>query len=166
MADSEITVTVKYGKGYEEPWVVFKGQRHAVMSDVEAFFALDTEGLTDHEVVVNAVKCAQGTGAIATKLGGTAISSSGASASVTGTDPWAGVNDKDTSAQGVWRQMDGNGVTAEADPNKWIYEAIDNALAVGALQKLWAQNQAAFDADSKLMDAYKAKGKSLTAKAA
>lgn len=71
------TVTLKYGKGFEDPWLVIRGgtAEETKRRVVEAVGLEGAEGLTLAEVIVNAKSVVQGASAVATQLGGTAIPS-------------------------------------------------------------------------------------------
>lgn len=147
-----VTVTVKYGKGYEEPWAVFRGLVREVREDIITFFGLDRESvaeLTLSEITVNAKQVAQGKGAVASKLGGTVISSRSSQdkPAATGDDAWAEAD-------------------KPAEPEKSpLYDLIQGTQDVAALQRLYAENAATFKADADLMKAWKTHGKSLKAAA-
>lgn len=139
---SEVVVTVKYGKGYEEPWVVFHGPDvDAVKRQLIEFFGMSPESmaLSGHSIVVNARSIAQGMGVIADAFPGAMVVSEEESASLTPPpEP----------------------TPAAENP---LLAKIEAQTTRDDLVKLWAENKAAFDADATLMDAYRAKGKSLPA---
>lgn len=72
-----LTVTLKGGSGYEEPWLVIRGAtaEEAKRRVAEAVGLEGTDDLTLVEVIVNAKNVMQGASNVATQLGGTAISS-------------------------------------------------------------------------------------------
>ncbi|MDH6462037.1 hypothetical protein M2302_002212 [Micromonospora sp. A200] len=147
-----ITVTIKYGKGYEETWAVFNGLPAEVRHDLMEYFGLDEDevaGLTLSEVVVNATNLAHGKGNVAGILGGTVIPSpqqARANATRTTGDVWA-------------EAAASTAPPAEPEENP-VLKLIEGATDVPTLQRIWAENQAAF-ADSAVMDAWKARGKAL-----
>lgn len=140
-----VTVTIKYSKGYESPWIVFRGTPSEVIEDLGATFGIDTEGLTLSEVVHNATAQAHRMNNLGDRLGAVSVSA-GAS---TGSDPWASVDDPEPEKPA-------------ADPNAVHYAGIEAAQNRQELQTYWAKNQAAF-ANPELMAAYKARGKALAA---
>lgn len=155
MSERGISITLKYPKPkYQDaPWIVFHGSPEEVREDIITAFAWDGEtvtGLNVHEVVLKAQEAVQGAGNVANTLGGKVLSEGGGQPS------------------GVWSQV-GSGASAEAedkpaeDPTAWLKVEIDKATSVAGLQRLWADNKAAFSEHPELMDAYKAKGKSLAA---
>lgn len=150
-----ICVTIKYGKGYEETWAVFRGLAEEIRSDLETFFGLDREVTAEYtlsELVVHATSIAHAKGNVAGKLGGTILKGANQSApeepKQDGTDPWA-----DSSEQPAQQAQD--------DPNKAILDTIAGCQSVAALQTLWAENQAAF-ADESVMAAWKTRGRELS----
>ena len=72
-----LTVTLKGGKGFEEPWLVIRGStaEETKRRVAEAVGLEGTEDLTLVEVIVNAKNVMQGASNVATQLGGTAIPS-------------------------------------------------------------------------------------------
>ncbi|MFE9254020.1 hypothetical protein [Streptomyces sp. NPDC006879] len=150
-----ITVTIKYGKGYDDSWAVFKGRPGEVREDVIDFFGMERDsltGLTLSDVVTNATNIAHGKGLIATQLGATVISEEPAPVKPAG-DPWASVGGLQQAATPA---------APEQDKNAWILGEIEKQKNRVELKKLWAANQSFF-ADPAVMEAYKAKGKALPA---
>lgn len=154
-----ITVTVKYGKGYEESWAVFRGQADEVREDLEAYFGLDREATAEYtlsELVVHATRIAHAKGNVAGLLGGTIVkgvnqaepTQPAKAAKADGTDPWVGVEQGSRQAK------------AEDDPNRAMLDTIAACASGDQLRTLWAENQAAF-ADPAVMDAWKARGREL-----
>src|SRR5674476_1564248 len=92
-----MSVTIKYGKGYEETWVVFHGNVWQIRTDLIASFGINVDyasGLTLHELVVAATHVAHGTGNVAAILGGTPISvTESLTGEPTGKAAWDGVED-------------------------------------------------------------------------
>lgn len=153
----ELTVTIKYGKGYEETWAVFKGMVTEVREDIIAYFGIDSAsvaGQTLSELVVNATSIAHGKGNVAATLGAVAIPASDQG------------NQDSAPAQGqdVWAQAEAAAQQQPPAVNP-LFAQIEACGDVGALQRLWAENQAAF-ADAEVMAAWKAKGKALQGVAA
>lgn len=158
MSERGISITLKYPKPkYQDaPWIVFHGTPAEVREDIIAAFAWDGETVTDlnlHEVTLKAQEAIQGAGNVANTLGGKVLSDGGGQ------------------PQGVWSQA-GSGASAQAegaeeqppaDPTAWLKVEIEKSTGIAALQRLWADNKAAFSEHPELMDAYKAKGKALSA---
>jgi hypothetical protein len=149
-----ITVTVKYGKGYEESWVVFRGPSITqVREDIIDYFGMDRASvaeLTLSDVVVNATNLAHGKGNVAAALGATVIKS--------GPTPAATENP----ASSAWAQAAQQ--EAEAPAENPMLARIAATTNVDELKRLWAENQAAF-AEADVMAAWKARGKALKAAA-
>lgn len=135
----------------DNPWVVFEGSDPTTVRDLvaEAFGMTDIEGLTLFDVVCNAEKQAVAAANVINGLGGTVISSGKGGGSA-----WSRAKG-DSSSQPASEP-------SEPEVNPLIAE-IEKQTSRADLQKLWAENKAAFDADSSLMDLYRAKGKSLPA---
>lgn len=148
---SEISVTLKYGKGFEESWAVFRGETAAELKNsIADYFGLDHNlDLTLHELVINVTGIAHGTATAAAALGAVAIPSSDtekAPAAESSGDLW-----DETPAQ-----------EAAAGPS--ILDRIAACASVDDLKALWADNQAAFN-DASVMEAWKARGRELKAAA-
>lgn len=153
-----VTVTIKYGKGYEETWAVFRGTVSQVREDIISYFGVDgasVASLTLSELVVNVTNLAHGKGNAAALLGGVVLGSvpsgdtAAAEAAALGTpasDPWASV--------------ESNTVTEHP-----LLARIKAATNVEELKLLWADNQAAFS-DENVMAAWKQRGQALQAAAA
>ncbi|GGU41346.1 hypothetical protein GCM10010211_00380 [Streptomyces albospinus] len=142
-----ITVTIKYGKGYEDTWAVFRGPSEVVRKQIIDYFGFECEpvtSLTLSELVVEATSIAHGTGNIAGLLGGRIVATEAPSDE---DDPWAAASATPAPA-------------AKEEPNGWILGEIAKQTSVADLQKVWAANQSFF-ADPTVMTAYKAKGRAL-----
>lgn len=143
----EVTCTIKFGKGYEDTWLVFRGRPSEIRDDLISSFGLDAEeceDLTLAEVALNATNQAHGMGNVGATLGGKAVSGRPAKAKATSSPPWQQAKDE-----------------AAKPAENPLFKAIDECTSVDALTKLWASNQAAFSADAELMGKYKEKGRSL-----
>jgi hypothetical protein len=158
----ELTVTIKYGKGYEETWAVFKGGTDEVREDIISYFGLMRDSVTEltlSELVVEVTSLAHGKGNIARFLGGTIIPPSEAgpdpapAASAPSGDPWAAVGSGAATPPAA---------QPAEDPNAYILGEIEKQSDVAGLKRLWAENQNFF-ADPAVMAAWKAKGKALSA---
>jgi hypothetical protein len=156
---SELSVTIKYDKGHDATWAVFRGTTGEIRADVLEFFGMDPAtqvGLSLSSVVTNATQIAHGKGLIATALGATVVEETTEPAKPTD-DPWAAASAAQPS--GPWP---GSASVTEAkeDPNAYILGEIEKQTTVDGLKKLWAGNQSFFS-DPAVMAAWKAKGKSL-----
>lgn len=145
-----ITVTVKYGTGYDQPWVVFHGLVEEVRDDIVSFFGIQRENvvnLTLSDLVVNATSAAHGVGALASSLGATVIESR--------------PHDPQVPADDAWVQASSSAPAEKEPAGQALLDRIGQAPDVPALQRLWVENQAAF-ADPAVMDAWKARGRALS----
>ncbi len=145
-----ITVTIKYGKGYDDSWVVFRGDAESIREDVIGYFGMDRASvaeLTLSELIVNATQYAHGKTAVASTLNGAVIGhkpSEAQDAQGKSSDPWAAAEQQ-----------------ASAQPQENPMLARIAACTTGdELRRLWAGDQAAF-ADAEVMAAWKARGKAL-----
>jgi hypothetical protein len=157
---SELSVTIKYDKGHDATWAVFRGTIEEIRADILAFFGMDPAtqvGLSLSSVVTNATQIAHGKGLIATALGATVVEETTEPAKPTD-DPWAAASAAQSSGPGP-----GSASVTESnseDPNAYILGEIEKQTTVDGLKKLWAANQSFFS-DPAVMAAWKAKGKSL-----
>ena len=158
MADADLTLTIKYGKGYEDSWIVLRG---ATPNELRAlaieYFGVDGnqyEGLSLHEVTVNLTNIAHGNTAVATNLGGTVVPTNG-----TGEAPQ---EDAQPTVRGS-AAFDAAG-DSDADPYQPIADLFMDAESIPALKKLYAKHKSAYEASEAVRDAYKARGKELKAK--
>ena len=158
-----VSTTIKNGKGYEESWHGFTGSPEAVREDIITYFGLDREsvaGLTAFEVSITAERIAHSAKNAVRTLGATPVK------------PADQVDPAAAPAGDVWAQADAATAETSATPAQAPVEGpnpllaqIEDVTEIPALQRLWAENQAAF-ADAEVMDAWKAKGKALQAAAA
>jgi hypothetical protein len=161
-----VTVTIKYGAGYDQTWVSFSGLVNEVREDIAAFFGIDCEtdtGLVASDLVINATTTAHAVAHVATTLGGTVVESQprppAAAAQPVNNNP---AND---GRPDPWTQAaqpdDTRAAAAGNEPNP-VLGLIDKVPDLRALERLWADNQAAF-ADPAVLAAWKAKGRALQA---
>jgi hypothetical protein len=157
-----MTVTIKYGKGYDESWAVFRGNVWQIRADLVAYFGINVEyasGLTLHELVVAATHVAHGTGNVAAVLGGTPISATEAlTGEPTGDAAWAEAEKDGKAPYGGSPAAD----VTPVDPNAELIGQLQTATSVDGLKKLWVDNQAAFS-DKDVKAAYSKQGKALKA---
>ncbi|MEU9605476.1 hypothetical protein [Streptomyces sp. NPDC048057] len=158
---SEISVTIKYDKGHDATWAVFRGTAGEIRADVMEFFGMDPAtqaGLSLSSIVTNATQIAHGKGLIATALGATVVEETAVEPAKPSDDPWEAA-----SAAQSGEPWPGSASVAESkreNPNAYILGEIERQTTVDGLKRLWAGNQAAF-ADAAVMAAWKAKGKAL-----
>ncbi|MGW6745433.1 hypothetical protein ACWGDX_32625 [Streptomyces sp. NPDC055025] len=145
MADEgrSITVTIKYGRGHDDSWAVFRGSPTEVRKDIEAFFSLDGKSVADlslHELVVEAGQIAQSTTTVAKGLNARIVPQ-------TAPEPTAARKAAEAPA------------SAQSMANA-VLEQIAACKNTEELRRLWATNQTAFG-DQAVMDAWKARGRAL-----
>ncbi|MFG2923866.1 hypothetical protein ACGFYA_20450 [Streptomyces sp. NPDC048305] len=159
---SELSVTIKYDKGHDATWAVFRGTTGEIRADVMEFFGMDPAtqaGLSLSSIVTNATQIAHGKGLIATSLGATVVEETSEPARPTD-DPWAAASAQQSSSP--WPGSVSVAEPKKEDPNAWILGEIESQATVDGLKKLWAGNQSFFS-DASVMAAWKAKGKALSA---
>ncbi|GIF02243.1 hypothetical protein [Paractinoplanes rishiriensis] len=174
-----VTVTIKYGRGYEAPWAVFHGQPHEIRDDIAAFFgmtAATTAGLTLSDIVVNATAQAHGVETIASGLGGATVIESqptptataptatapAATASAAAGPTAAASTSATAAAADPWSQASAAQAPAAAQPaGNPLLDRIARATDVQSLQRIWADDPSAFT-DPAVMAAWKARGRALT----
>ncbi|WP_405665448.1 hypothetical protein [Streptomyces sp. NBC_00055] len=158
---SELSVTIKYDKGHDATWAVFRGTTGEIRADILDFFGMDPAtqvGLSLSSVVTNATQIAHGKGLIATALGATVVEETAEPAKPTD-DPWAAAANVQS---GPWPGSASVAEPKKEDPNAYILGEIEKKTTVQELKKLWAENQSFFS-DAAVMAAWKAKGKALSA---
>jgi hypothetical protein len=158
---SELSVTIKYDKGHDATWAVFRGTTGEIRADILDFFGMDPAtqvGLSLSSVVTNATQIAHGKGLIATALGATVVEETSEPAKPTD-DPWAAAANVQS---GPWPGSASVAEPKKEDPNAYILGEIEKKTTIQELKKLWAENQSFFS-DAAVMAAWKAKGKALSA---
>lgn len=127
---AEVTATLKYGKGYEAPWLVIKGENAAdVKKAVEEATGLAGEGLTLSQVIYNAADHVQRLNTVGVTLGATVIADEPEDAPA----ETAPAPDPAPEQQG---------------PD--LEQQIKDASDVSSLADLYIKYQATFDSDEKL----------------
>jgi hypothetical protein len=163
-----ISITIKYGKGYDDTWAVFQGSAPEVREDIISYFGFQREAVTDltlSELVVAATDLAHGKGNAARFLGATVLPSQKAEAApaqpapASNEDPWAAAS---SSAPSKPAAPAAPAQPKDDDPNAWILGEIEKQTSVDGLKRLWAANQSFFS-DASVMAAWKAKGRALSA---
>ncbi|WP_367135761.1 hypothetical protein [Saccharothrix sp. HUAS TT1] len=159
-----LSVTIKYDKGHDATWAVFTGTPESIRQDIASYFGVASATLADlslHEIVVNMTQIAHGVTTAATLLGATVIPTQGqtpvSAPPKPGQDVWADAGN--TASTPPWQDLPAAPAAPERNP---LLDQIAAAPTIPDLQRLWAENQAAF-ADGALMDAYKARGRALKA---
>jgi hypothetical protein len=156
-----ISVTVKYGAGYEAPWAVFHGSAAEVRADVIDYFgiaAADVAGLSLSDLVVNAGREARGIATVAQGLDATVVASPQA--------PTAPAAQSAATAADPWTEASAAPAPAEPEPpaEHPLITRIKNAPDVPTLQRIWAADRDAFS-DPEIMQAWKTRGRELSSAA-
>lgn len=145
-----MTVTVKYGKGYEAAWITFRGSPSQIKSDLVQTFGLEgQDDLNLGSVVLNAQSVAHALHNTGTVLGGTVVGTGKAkgdkpaSSEQAGGDPWAQAEEP-------------------ADPYEGVKALIAATTTVDELKRLYAETPEIATTPEVLAE-WKARGKALTA---
>jgi hypothetical protein len=139
------TATIKFGKGFEAPWLVVAGTPAEIRAQLNDAFGLDpakTAGLTLDQLISVASKQAQESVGVATAhrdLGASVIETTSTPAPAEG-DPW----DAAEKAKLAAGQETGAGEAAPAQPQT-LLEKVQTAESVRKLQELWRDNKAEWD---------------------
>lgn len=156
-AQRRISATIKFPQSAnykgDNPWLVFESSDATVLKDMvaEAYGIEETDDRTLADVVLEAQSQATATGNAAHGLGAKSFGpgkAKGASA------------DAFAAARGETAAAPAEPAEPERNP---LYDLIEDAFDVAALQTMWSKNRAVFDEDKELFAAWKAKGKSFTA---
>lgn len=143
---TELSVTLKYGKGYEESWLVLRAESASdLKKQLEEATGVSGEGITLVDQVHNATQHVHSLGRMGTILGATVIPEA-ESAGAPATPPQA-------AAQAP--------AAAAPAPGPTLLEKIAQAGSASDLSDLFLKNQAAFTGDKTLMDALEARSKAI-----
>lgn len=147
---SSLKVIVKYGKGYDAPWVTFDGDTaEEIMEQMDKFFGPDTsEGadkLTPHERMLKVQDLV---------LGSSAMSKG------TGAKP---MPQRSKGKGKAFDQAESKSNEPDADPYEDVINAMKGAERLSDLKTLWARHQEAYNDSEAVRAAYKARGKELKA---
>jgi hypothetical protein len=158
--DNGLTLTIKYGKGFEESWIVIRGEdANDLKERVIDYFGFDgaaLESMTANELATLATAKAHGMANAARTLSAVSIPSS---VTVETAQPAAQAAEADP-----WADDEPAGQSEPADPNKPALDAIEAAASVDDLKAVYADFQASWN--DVLLAAYKTKGRSLPKAAA
>lgn len=150
MSDAaELTVTFKYGKGYEETWAVFKGKAQDLRQQILDYFGMDSSEFSDltlHDVVLEATRIAHADRTVMTSLGGKVATKS----------ERAQERAQEPASQA---KSEPEGPT----PEQALIARLEAAETVDGLKRLWAENKALFSDDG-VKAAYKKRGSELKPK--
>lgn len=151
IVDSGVTVTLKAGKGYEAPWLVFRGSIAQVRSDVIAAFGFAEQAFeqTLAELTVTAGEHLRGTRAVAATMGGVIAPDAA------GGPPWDAAKEAEVMAAAPkgddpWTTAEQQGSTpaqaapAPEAPSDPLLAEIDKAESLDAIQRLWSREPERF----------------------
>jgi hypothetical protein len=163
MNDHGVTVTIKYGKSYEDTWAVFKAaDNDSLKALVGNYFGVEPEvvaHLTNHELVLNMTSVAHGSADAAALLGGTVIPASESVAKPVerpAGNPWAGLGDTPVKEDWPSRKPE------HEEKEKHLLNVIAASKTVAELQKkVWIDNREGYEKYPTVQAAYKARGKEL-----
>lgn len=139
----ETSVTIKYGKGYDESWATFRGTTENVTQQINDYFNVEAGTFTSlHDLVTEATRLAHNTSYVAKNAGGQVLTKG---------------EQAEPAAQPAAAEA------APAEPEKpAAFALIDAATDRNELKRIWAENKTEFEANADLMSAWKTKGKSLS----
>lgn len=138
------TVTLKGGKGYEEPWFVVKaGSAATLRSRLIESLGIEGDDLTLVEVIHQANVTFHAMSTLESRLGATIISQH-----ATGDDPWTQAQSRSATPEPA----------TPADPQQLLLDEIEAAETVDQLKRIWVANNPLNDV---VKAAWSAKGKSL-----
>lgn len=156
MSERSTTVTIKYGKNYDDTWAVFKGAPIEVRQDIVDYYGLAPEReWTLNDVVLAATQAAHGLGAIVNGFGGATRSEDGTVQTAV-----VPIAESSSGSSDVWDQASSTPAEPAAPAVNPLLAQIAGVANVADLKRMWAENQAEF-ADPEIMAAWKARGKAL-----
>lgn len=156
MSERSTTVTIKYGKNYDDTWAVFKGAAIEVRLDIIEYFGLSPEPEWSlNDVVLAATQAAHGLGAIVGTFGGATRSEDG-----TVQTSVVPVAESTSSSNDVWDQASSTPAAPTTPPPNPLLAQIASTTSIAELKRLWAENQSEFS-DPEIMATWKARGKAL-----
>ena len=137
-------ITIKFGKGYEAPWAVYRGNADELRRFLIEDFGIEGgEDMTLGQLTVQASSVANGLSAVKGELGGNVIPMNRA----------AKASPQEAAAPKPEPE-------SEEDNNAPLIALLEGASDVATLKRLWAENRSAFT-DPKVAAAYKARGAQL-----
>jgi hypothetical protein len=165
-ADRSTSLTVKYGKDYDDPWVVFRGSPSAIREQALEYFGVtpdERQGQLDtHSLVIELVYLAQSSYHVATQAGGQTIppKTDAVPADEKPSSEAAEIPEPSSPAGGdVWERA----AAARKKPEPTLLERIEACETRVELQDLFVANQEALAPGTEAREAWKARGKALPA---
>ena len=146
-SDGEITATIKSGKGYDEPWLVFRGPDAAsVKKQIEDATGLSGEGISLMELTWNANYSFGKISTVATGLDGVVIPENSPPAAQN-----AAAAPEPTESENVAP------VAPAPSPEPDLKATVAGLTSKKELTDVYLKNKAAFDGDEALMAALQAR---------
>jgi hypothetical protein len=144
--DDKSTGTIKFGKGYEDPWFVASGNPTSIRRQILEFAGLkDDPEKTLQQLMIEVATETQAMWALRSKGGAQRLPASKSAKAKAPADD-ASVAEPAAPAQEEEAEA--------ADPNAFIFEAISDADSVDALKRVFAKNKDAFTANKALQTAF------------
>lgn len=161
MSDEEgaITATIKGGKGYEAPWLVFRGSSAAeVQARISEAFGLEAQGETLCSTVLAASEAMQSEGVVVRSLGGRTLSTAQERAEASGHPSARSAQTAPPAPERPPLRVVDEGAD---DPVAQVRQAIEEANSTTALQRVWGRHKAVMSQSPDLIEAYKTRGRTL-----
>jgi hypothetical protein len=151
--ESSTGVTIKYGSGYEDAWMTFKGSPEGIRSQLIAAFGMESASVSTlslAELVSVASRHAQ------------AINAGSSVGRIVSGSPSSEAETEQETEQKIDAENDPWAVKPEA-PKDPLFQAIEAEGSVEGLKRLYAENKAKFEADTTLTEAWRTRGRALSA---
>ena len=143
----EVSATIKSGKGYDEPWLVFRGpSAAAVKEQIEGATGLSGEGISLMELTWNANYSFQKISTVATGLDAVLIAEDAPQAA-----------EKPAAAPESTPVANEPPAAAQASPEPDLAATVADLKTKKELTDVYLKNKAAFDGDKDLMAALQAR---------
>lgn len=147
MTEAPVTVTLKYGREQESPWIVFKGTAAEVFASILETFKLDPaawEGFSLHQLVLETNKLADAHGVIVKTFNATPVKpeDQGKTKDATESKPARKTEKKPTAEE------------LKAD----LIAILSNAPTMARLKQLGVKHKEQIESDADIASAYKARG--------
>lgn len=151
----KINASIKYGKGYDEPWLTFEGDDASTVRGliVDAFNLEVDDDVSLSTVVTIATRAAQGVENVSRDLKASVI---GEVKTNDSTDSSTYVSDG-----GEHAGDSGDSSAATNDPDDALVPLFANASSLDELRTLWAKHKDAYNRSKAVQQAYKDRGQAL-----
>ena len=146
--DNKSTGTIKFGKGYEDPWFVASGNPASIRRQILEFAGLeDDPAKTLQQLMIEVATETQAMWALRSKGGAQRLPAAKSKADA------ASVAETPQVSQPSEEEEQDGGADAE-DPHALIFEAMADAASVDALKRVYAKNKDAFTKNKALQTAF------------